>query len=163
MSGKPAKDDDLAKARPHWPRSLDLLSALGLLPFLAALFLTVFPSPDLIETVIFERALIGYGALVLAFLCGVRWGVRLQSGAGGGAFYLVGCLGALLGAIALLLPVHIALSLLLIGFAVQGLWDVWTGFRGGLPAGYARLRVRMTLAVCFFLIAILTARVFVSA
>ncbi|WP_164730597.1 DUF3429 domain-containing protein [Pelagibacterium montanilacus] len=136
------------------------LAALGgLLPFLAGLALALFPDLSPIDRVIYERAMLGYGAAILSFLGGVRWGIRLGGGAGSELTYIAGILGSALGFFTLLMPLPIGLAMLIAGFALHGFWDIWSGYRGALPADYARLRAIMTGIVCAVLAAILVVEI----
>ena len=60
---------------PIWTRIISIAAILGWLPFLAGLLITLFPGLWPGDTLLFERALIGYGALIMSFLGGVRWGI----------------------------------------------------------------------------------------
>ncbi|WP_404406270.1 DUF3429 domain-containing protein [Pelagibacterium halotolerans] len=131
---------------------------LGLLPFLAGLFFAIFPALLPIDAVIYERAMLGYGAAILSFLGGVRWGVRLGSGAGSELTYVAGILGSILGFITILMPLNIGLGMLIFGFLVYGAWDVWSGYTGALPSDYGRIRSVMTLFVCLVLVMIILVR-----
>jgi len=141
-----------------WARIVTGAALLGWVPFAAGLLLTLLPALRPLEIVVFERAMIGYGALILAFLGGVRWGIRLQGGAGSDLIFVIGIFGSVLGFLTLLMPYTIALAVLTVGFGAQGAWDTWSGFRGGVPPLYARMRSTMTLLVCLTLLAILIAR-----
>lgn len=141
-----------------WSRIVTLAALAGLVPFVAGLAITLFPSLSPITTLIFERAMIGYGALILSFLGGVRWGLRLQGGAGSDLIFLIGIFGSVAGFFTLLLPYTFGLVVLTIGFALQGAWDVWSN---GVPELYSKLRSMMTWLVCLVLLAILIARTLV--
>jgi Protein of unknown function (DUF3429) len=143
-------------------RIVTITAVVGWLPFLAALALTLYPQFDLLDHVVFQRAVLGYGVLVLGFLGGVRWGIRLQGGAGSDLTYVVGVLGSVLGFLILIMPYGFGVAVLTVGFCAQGTWDVWSGYQGGVPQGYARIRHAMTWVVCATLVAILLARVFGS-
>ncbi len=84
----------------------------------------------------------------------MRWGIRAGSGTGTDRTYLLGALGALIGLITLVLPFQPAIACLTVGFAGQGAWDVWAGYRGTIPDSYARRRMSATLMVCAVLVAI---------
>jgi len=144
-----------------WSRLVTLVALAGLVPFVAGLVVTLMPAALPLAQVVFERAMIGYGALILGFLGGVRWGIRLQGGAGSDLTFVVAILGSILGFLTLLMPYTFGLVALTFGFAAQGAWDVWSGQSGGVPQIYARLRNMMTWLVCAVLAAILVARVFV--
>lgn len=106
-------------------------------------------------------ALIAYGAVILAFLGAVHWGLAL----GGGeqearqarARLTLGVVPALVGWAALLLPAWAGLTLLIAGFL--GVWAAEeAGRREGLvPARYLWLRRLLTLAVVVVLSAVLVA------
>lgn len=141
-----------------WSRIVTISALLGLAPFAAGLILTISPGFLPFDPVVFERAMLGYGALILGFLGGVRWGIRMQGGAGSDLTFVMGILGAVVGFFTLLMPYSLGLIILTMGFAAQGAWDVWSGFRGGVPQLYAQLRNMMTWLVCLILIAIVVAR-----
>ncbi len=140
-------------------RIVTLAAFVGLVPFIGGLIVTIFPSYLPINEVIFQRALIGYGALILSFLGGVRWGLRLQGGAGGDLTFIVGMFGSAAGFFTLLMPYSFGLLVLTIGFALQGAWDVWSS---GVPEFYARLRSKLTWLVCIILALILIAKILIA-
>lgn len=140
-------------------RIVTIAALLGLTPFIVALVFTIHPSLSPLPQARLEPAIIGYGALILSFLGGVRWGLRLQGGAGSDLTFIMGILGALGGFATLLMPYTIGLVVLAIGFALQGAWDVWSG---GVPAFYARLRGVMTWLVCVIIIAIIVVKLVIG-
>lgn len=148
---------------PFWTRIVTFAAFAGWLPFAAALIFTLIPGLLPIDQVIFERALIGYGALILSFLGGVRWGIRMQGGAGSDLTFVAGIFGSVLGFSTLLMPYTFGLAVLTLGFGAQGAWDVWSGYGGRVPAAYAQLRSMMTIIVCLTLLIILVARALVPA
>lgn len=143
-------------------RTVTMVALAGWLPFIAGFVLTLVPWLSPIDMVIVERAIIGYGALILSFLGGVRWGIRLQGGAGSDLIFVIGILGSGLGLATMLLPYSLAIAVLTVGFGAQGAWDVWAGWRGGVPEFYARMRSLLTWLVCLTLLATLLARGFVG-
>jgi len=136
------------------PRIVFVATSLSLLPLFIALLLVIAPGVAPLDPLVVERAIIGYAALLLAFLGGVRWGIRAGSGTGTDRTYLIGALGALVGLITLVLPFQPAIAILTVGFAGQGAWDVWAGYRGTIPEPYARRRMTATLMACVMLVAI---------
>lgn len=133
-------------------------TALGLVPLLAGLVLIVVPTLLPLTPMLVERAVIGYAALFLAFLGGVRWGIRIDGKNGTDMTYLLGALGPALGLVTLVLPFAPALAMLTVGFAAQGAWDAWSGQRKTVPEPYARQRIVATMMICLTLIVILFAR-----
>ncbi|MGF1464218.1 MAG: DUF3429 domain-containing protein [Maricaulaceae bacterium] len=123
-----------------------LLGPLGLAPFFASAAAVGFaPEPwagwgDL--------SLIGYGAVILSFLGGVRWGRYLTvDPAPGLAAWTASIAPSLLGWVAVLAhdAPRVACALLIAGFTAQYLWDRRTAKAGGLPAWYGRLRTLLSL------------------
>ncbi len=139
------------------PHIVVLATALSLVPLLAGLALIVWPTLLPLDRIVLERAIIGYAALLLAFLGGVRWGIRIAGNAGTDQVYVLGAASALVGLITLVLPFGPAIAILTVGFAAQGAWDVWSGYRGTVPEPFARRRMNATLMACVVLIAILVA------
>lgn len=140
-------------------RIVTIAALAGLAPFIAALVFTFQPELSPLEPSRLEPAIIGFGALILSFLGGVRWGLRLQGGAGSDLTFIIGILGSIGGLAMLLMPYVAALAVLAVGFALQGAWDVWSN---GVPAFYSRLRGVMTWLVCLIIIAILLARTIIG-
>jgi hypothetical protein len=130
-------------------------TALSIVPLLAAMLLLALPGLLPIDGAVVERVVVAYAALLLSFLGGVRWGIRIGGRAGTDMIYLLGALGPALGLVVLLLPFSPALALLTVGFAAQGAWDVWSGLGKSVPETYARHRSVATLMICVALIAIL--------
>ena len=86
--------------------------------------------------------LTGYGAVVLSFLGGIRWGLALRRH-DGEADLILGIVPPLVGWIAIVVPAPLNFVLLAVAFAAQGAWDSLT-----LTSGwFRRIRIRMTLLV----------------
>jgi len=132
------------------PRSALLLGLGGLIPFYASLLgIALFDEPSsLVSTA--RLSLLVYGAVILSFLGGIRWGVTLSDISSGDLQWhplVLSVLPSVAGWIALLLPYHIALLVLLSGFAGQYLIDR-TGVKAGiLPPWFGNLRLLLTTGV----------------
>jgi hypothetical protein len=130
------------------PTGALLLGLGGVLPFAAcAAALLVLDDADWRAQA--AQALAAYGAVILSFLGGVRWGA---------AFALpraqltpelaLAVIPSLLAWCALLLPGDVQpLMALALGIGVFGVLDVREGGRGGWPAWYPRLRLLLTVLV----------------
>lgn len=146
---------DLADSRRIPPRAL-LLGVAGAVPFwgLAVLSLGVVSSvrPGLAVT-----AAIAYGALTLAFMGGVRWGVAIGPyGARRQEQELAfAALGPVAGFLAVLLPPALGVSLLIAALLLQAFWDMASAEAGRLPHWFSKLRVLLTAAAVIPLLAIL--------
>lgn len=135
-----------------------VLGLAGLIPFAAGALALWAPLPVL-DAAFGLRLVIGYGALILSFLGGIRWGTALgafatsrQSGE-----LAASVLGSLAGLAALFIPSVPALTLLIAGFLMQALWDVTSVEAGRLPAWFGRLRMMLTAGAVISLIATLVA------
>ncbi|MBU2533277.1 MAG: DUF3429 domain-containing protein [Alphaproteobacteria bacterium] len=129
----------------------------GTVPFALGLLLVLAPGLVPLEPVVVERALIGYGALLLGFFGGVRWGLAIMDRRTDDTVFAISLLGAGLGLVALVLPFGFGLALLTVGFAGQGAWDVWAGQRRSIPEAYASGRAGVTLIICLLLAATILA------
>lgn len=125
------------------PGTALVLGVAGLLPFaIGALALWM---PALVHGS-GQGLLISYGAIILAFLGGVRWGTTIgpYDGRRQAFDFTASVLGSLVGLAALFLPVIPALTLLIAGFLVHALWDVRSVEAGRLPSWYGKLRMMLT-------------------
>lgn len=92
------------------------------------------------------QAFLAYGAVILSFLGGVRWGRALAGGAGTGQF-AAAVLPSLWGWLAwLLLPPMPAVVMLAVGFALVAWWDGGADAMAA-PASFRRLRRGLSAAV----------------
>ena len=132
------------------PRSVLAYGLLGLIPFLAPPLLTAaIPAHGGFLALI----ALAYGALILSFLGGARWGQAVSTPAPG--FWVVS---------ASMLPTIVALALLLfpgltrplqllVMAALLTLQFVWDALSRGLPPWYPRLRAMLTLGAATGLVA----------
>ena len=126
-----------------------ILSLAGYIPFaflVAALFVLDSQNP---QQALVVDALKAYGAVILSFLGGIRWGlvVRYQSEETTGLTLVLSVVPSLIGWVALFLPVPLAFGLLALGFAAQGAWDALSAQSGEFGLWFARLRTALTLLV----------------
>jgi hypothetical protein len=140
------------------PSTALLLGLAGLIPFLAgaasqwvALPLLT-PEPGL-------KLIIAYGAIILSFLGGIRWGTAIgpYDSRRQGMEFTASVLGSLAGLAAVFIPPVPALTLLIAGFLMQGLWDVTSVEAGRLPSWFGKLRMLLTAGAVISLIAALVA------
>ncbi|MGD9265724.1 MAG: DUF3429 domain-containing protein [Lysobacterales bacterium] len=127
------------------PAKAAVLGYSGLIPFAAAAAVIVLGGAQIRQTAL--DGFLVYGAVILSFLGGIRWGAA-SSGAGDrGQGLIFSILPSLWAAFVLWwFPAVIAAWGLMIGFIVMGLADrLYPGRR--VAAWMAPLRVRLTLAV----------------
>jgi hypothetical protein len=135
------------------------LGLAGLLPFwlpLASLTSAINWLPP-------ERALLvqmGYGAVILSFLGGVRWGaaLKLPRGPLQSTLFVLSVLPSLVAFATLILPTTAGLILLIAGFLLQGIWDVQSAQGRQLPQWFAPLRAILTTGAVLALLLSVTAR-----
>jgi Protein of unknown function (DUF3429) len=134
------------------------LMASGALPFIAAAYLTL-PGVSLDAGIQGELLILVYGAVILSFLGGIRWGAALQSGPPAVLFgsvlsSLVGVSALLMGFGFRLFGLSPSLWLLVAGFTAQAAWDYFG--RGTLPDWFVRLRMAIsTIVIVCLLITLL--------
>ena len=127
------------------PRPALVLGLGGLVPFAAAAVAAWLPHAGL--AAIGLAALGAYGAVILSFLGGVRWGVELFDPNALARWTPLGLsvLPSLVAWAALLAPPAPMLFLLAAGLAAQYALDRAAVADGTLPAWYGRLRTILTL------------------
>ena len=120
------------------------LGLAGLLPFVAsAVLMWTLDGPDAFFA---ERALLLYGAVILSFLGGIRWGTAMLNGAAMQWHPLIiSVIPSLLAWGALLLDSRYAALILIVGFAGQWLHDINGVSERKLPAWFSRLRTLLTV------------------
>lgn len=135
-------DSRASSLLPELPRGAVRLGWAGVLPFLGLSLVAWWPiwrDPAI-------HAFLAYGALILSFLGGARWGRAMAGGAGTGQF-AAAVIPSLWGWLAwLLLPPVPALFLLAGGFALVGWWDGRTDALVA-PPSFRRLRRGLSIAV----------------
>jgi Protein of unknown function (DUF3429) len=118
------------------------LMAAGALPFLAAAFLTLLFDGSFQGWIAEEIATL-YGAVILSFLGGIRWGAGLTRGPVEVLPFSV--LPSLAGFFSLFMDVRTALMVLAGAFALQMIWDAVSG--AALPEWFIRLRLAISIIV----------------
>jgi hypothetical protein len=120
------------------------LGLAGALPFLAAALAVLAGG----ETSALGRAvLLGYGAVILAFMGGIHWGAAMSQDATSWERLGSSVVPALVGWGGLLLGGRAGLLLLAAAFAALLLHDLAATRRDALPAWYPALRRPLTLIV----------------
>lgn len=138
------------------------LAGFGAVPF-AAMALAGAMAPGLSATYLGgEAAFIGYGAVILSFMGGVRWGAVLRgepgpgsSGSAAAQTLILSVAPSLAGWLALLIERPWSLLLLLAGFVAQGVWDVASASKGDLPEWFGRLRLVISAIVAASILLVL--------
>lgn len=128
------------------------LGLAGLVPFLLPLLASLFDT-----LLAMDRALLlqlVYGAIILSFLGGIRWGAALKHPKGPlmSTLLVLSVLPAMCAFVALVLPLVVGQILLIGAFLVQGAWDVQSAQRGELPGWFAALRALLTAGAVMALI-----------
>jgi hypothetical protein len=130
------------------------LAGFGAVPF-AAMALAAAMAPGFSATHLGgETAFIGYGAVILSFMGGIRWGAVLSGAPGSGAAgsgaaqtLIFSVAPSLAGWLALLIDRPWSLWLLMACFVAQGAWDVASARNGQLPGWFGRLRLVISAIV----------------
>lgn len=125
------------------------LAGLGALPFvlmaLAGIVLPEFAAARLGG----DAAFLGYGAVILSFMGGVRWGraLTLDKPALAAEQMILSVAPSLAAWLALLIDRPWSLVLLLTCFAIQAAWDMSSARTGLLPSWFGRLRLAISVIV----------------
>lgn len=137
------------------PGSARLLGYSGVIPFATCAALMAWGSPDWNASAL--KAFMIYGAVILSFIGGIRWGAAISGGRVRSGQLALSVLPSLWAALFLWLPDERAgLAGLMVGFILLGLAD-WTRPALGMPAWMRPLRARLTIAVVACHLAILVA------
>ena len=128
----------------------EVVSYAGVVPFVLCLLgVALLPNYGLRELA--QRIAISYGAVVLAFVGAVHWGLALAGYMAWRPVRIAGSvLPALVGAAAPLIGGQRGLALLVVGFGVFWLYE-HRSVGAELPAPYLSLRRNLSLVVCTLL------------
>ena len=137
-----------AKSRMLW-----ILGLGGLIPFAVMSGLLAYAGREFIAFDMLVKALSGYGAVILSFLGGIRWGASLMRASSGRLTLFLSVLPSLFAWICLFLPAPWLFAALALGFLAQGAWDVTAIHRGKLPEAFRKLRIVLTAVVVVCMIA----------
>lgn len=126
------------------------LTAAGVLPFAAAAVLTLAFGGSYQGWIAEEVATL-YGAVILSFLGGIRWGAALDRGPASALVFSV--IPSLAGFASLFVDARTALLILIAGFAIQMIWDAVSALQ--LPEWFIRMRLAVTVFVTVCLLIVL--------
>jgi hypothetical protein len=118
------------------------LMSFGALPFIAAAVLALSNAGD-VRGFQADQIAVAYGAVILSFLGGIRWGDAVSQGRAATLF--VSVLPSLAGFFALLINTHNGTKILIAGFAGQAIWDALAP--GTLPGWFVKLRIVISAIV----------------
>ena len=155
---------------PRLPPAAIALGIAGLIPFIA-LGIAAVSTADPAQAQRYLLALVGYGAVILAFLGGVHWGFVLHPELPGGlsadarrdaARLGLGVLPSLIGWAALMpaafgVP-EIGLAVLIAGYVATVVTEWELRRRSMMPAGYMALRWGLSVVVVAILVTVLVLR-----
>ena len=114
----------------------------GALPFLAAAVFSTF-NTAYVRSFQTDQIAVAYGAVILSFLGGIRWGDAISEGRAATLFLSV--LPSLAGFLALLIDNYNGTKILIAGFAAQAVWDFLAP--GTLPSWFINLRMMISAIV----------------
>ena len=126
------------------------LTAAGYLPFIAIALALVADVQFPLGRDMLVLMLIGYGAVILSFLGGIRWGIAIEAGASATTL-LLSVIPSLLGWLTLVMEPRVAVITLIIALSAQYVWDRASVASGAFPAWFAPIRTGITVAVVFAL------------
>ena len=139
--------------RPPVPAAAAWLGGAGLLPFLSLAVASLVLAGEAARLA--AKALLAYGAVILSFLGGIRWGLAIARPADARLAPRLGLsvIPSLLGWASLLLPQATGLALLAAGLAAQLWLDVHDSRAGEAPAWYPTLRIPLSLGAIAAMVA----------
>lgn len=142
FSDEPIQPEQTPATSAQW------LGYTGLIPFVVSAAGIFIFRPDADMQAFMAMALLVYGAIILSFLGGIRWGTALNMRDKQGQMrqLCLSVLPSLLGWVCVLLPnAPTALIVLAVGFAGQLYFDLHSTALEQLPRWFARLRIHLTI------------------
>lgn len=131
-------------------RMAKTLGYAGLIPFIVFSAGTWMTLP-LMENA--HTALMTYAAIILSFMGAIHWGLAMSQNRSHANLQLAGSvIPALLGWLALLVPMLYGYGLLALSFVVLYFADMLAGDKGLVPSWYLPMRVKLTTVVVLCLV-----------
>ena len=135
------------------PRFPLILGAMGLIPFWGC---TIYSLLGPVETSnLTQTFVLFYGAIILSFLGGVHWGCAISRSKQSTHYkkhLIFSVIPSLLGWPALMLPQDIGIAILMIGFVLTLLIDIFFSEISSIPKWYPKLRKPLSVSVIVCLI-----------
>ncbi|MFK8010430.1 MAG: DUF3429 domain-containing protein, partial [Marinicellaceae bacterium] len=137
----------------HNNRLAIILTYLGSLPFLIAVFIALSPYFNVPEFLGGEIVYSGfkarvfmhsYGAVILAFLAGIQWGISLQQNKPNKLIIISNILAIMAWLSLMTIASKFALSVLLVGFIIALITDYFSYKKESLPTWFWQLRKRIS-------------------
>ena len=125
------------------------LSIAGFFPFaFFALCIVWFDQQNPLRPLVIDSMKI-YGAIILSFLGGIRWGIAMKSEnvEKTGLVFSLSVLPSIIGWLSLFLPLPYVFAVQALGFAGQGAWDSFAAQHQVYGLWFARLRSTITFLV----------------
>ncbi len=128
----------------------NILGYSGLIPFV---FFSLLNWIDVTVVTEPHHYLLTYGAIILSFMGAVHWGVAMSIKSDNASYQLgISVIPALLGWLALLLPLIYGYSILIVSFSLLCLLDNIHNKQGVFPGWYYPMRVKLTTIVVLSLV-----------
>jgi len=131
-----------------------VLSIAGAVPFVVfALLLLVMGAKNPLQSLVIDT-LTTYGAVILSFLGGIRWGLAMKAAEPETerTALAASTVPAIVGWFSLLMPVPYVFAVQVLAFAFMGAWDSFSGQRGVFGLWFVKLRTVLTFIVVATLI-----------
>lgn len=150
LSPEPERPSDAMPWAARW------LGGAGLIPFILSAALA-YTAPDAVDRLRAADAGMFYGAVILSFLGGIRWGLALgpQFARDRNLQIAISVVPSLVGWAALLVAPVIGALMLIAGFVGMLLLDALLGREGRAPDWFFGLRLILTTGAVLSLIALL--------
>ena len=125
------------------PKAALILGLAGVLPFVVFGLLAITLGGGSVTPKLADTLLIGYGAVILSFIAGVRWGLALTvPNESDQALQLtVSTVPSIIAWAACFMPFAYGLPLLAFTHAAIAVWDIRAMHNGRGPVWYAKLRM----------------------
>ena len=137
-----SSDDPIGEDK-NIPKAALILGLAGVLPFIVFGLLAMPLGAEIVTPTQADALLIGYGAIILSFVAGIRWGLALtaHNESDQAVQMTVSVVPSLIAWTACFMPFAYGLPLLALTHAAVAVWDIRAMHNGRGPVWYAKLRM----------------------